>query len=43
MLRFLENGIKVKMIKTNHFSQSVDNNKDLLKVCSYLKNNEKNL
>ncbi len=40
LLRFLENGIKVKMIKLSDISIAVDNPKDILKVESFLNNSE---
>ena len=37
MLRFIENDIDVKMIRTKHLSFAVDNKKDLRKVSNLLK------
>jgi len=37
MLRILENGYKVFLVKTNYFSHAVDTKKDLLKVSNFMK------
>ena len=37
MLRVLENGYKLHLVKTNYFSHAVDTKKDLLKIEKYLK------
>ena len=37
MLRILENGYKVFLVKTNYFSHAVDTKKDLLKVVNYMR------
>jgi len=36
MLRILENGMKVKMVKTNHETHAVDTKEDLIKVESMM-------
>ena len=37
MLRLLENNIKIKLVKVNKLTQSVDNKEDLLKVQKMIK------
>ena len=37
MLRILENGYKVFLVKTKYFSHAVDTKKDLLKVEKYMR------
>ena len=37
MLRLLENGYKVFLVKTKHFAHTVDTKKDLLKVEKYMR------
>ena len=39
MLRILENGYQLLLVKTKYFSHAVDTKKDLLKVSKYLKKN----
>ena len=41
MLRILESGYKLFLVKTKYFSHAVDKKKDLLKVEKYLKKNKK--
>jgi len=37
MLRIIENGYKLSLVKTKYFSHAVDTKKDLIRVEKYLK------